>query len=73
MSVQYTIVVQEPLDSEWADWFGGLHIRLQEDGTTALMGMISDQAALYGILSRARDLNLTLIAVTCTSPLTDQS
>jgi hypothetical protein len=33
------------------------------DGCTTISGRIADQAALYGLIGKARNLGLTLIAV----------
>ena len=35
---------------------------------TLLSGLMPDQAALHGLLERIRNLNLTLISVTCGGP-----
>ena len=51
------------LGREWSDWFGGLTITLEENGTTLLTGPVSDQAALYGLLKKVRDLGMPLVAV----------
>ena len=59
----YHIRVQGHLDPIWSDWFDGLIILHDADGTTTLRGPVVDQAALYGLISRARDLGLTLLAV----------
>lgn len=59
----YCIQVQGHLAPEWADWFGGLTIRCQPDGTTTLSGPIRDQAALQGVLLRVWNLGLPLISV----------
>ncbi len=48
---------------EWSDWFEGLTITLEEDGTTLLSGPITDQAALHGLLKKVRDMGLPLLAV----------
>jgi hypothetical protein len=51
------------MDTKWADWFNGLQITHEEDGTTTLYGPLLDQAALHSILRKIRDLNLQLISV----------
>ena len=55
--------MQEQLDDHWSAWFGGLTLSRGEDTTTALRGPVADQAALYGLLDKTRDLGLTLISV----------
>jgi hypothetical protein len=59
----YQIRIQGQLGVEWADWFGGLTLTLEENGDTLLTGPVADQAALHGLLKKVRDLGLTLIAV----------
>jgi hypothetical protein len=59
----YRIRVRGHLDDRWADWFGGLDVRRQDDGTTVLVGRIVDQSALHGVLACIRDLGLPLLAV----------
>ena len=59
----YQIKIKGHLGSQWADWFGGLTIILQEDGHTLLSGPIVDDAALHGLLKRVRDLGMPLISV----------
>ena len=59
----YEFHVKGLLDKHWSDWFGGLTILHQEDGTTVLVGSIVDQAALHGVIIRIRDLGLPLLAV----------
>ncbi len=48
---------------EWSNWFDGMTIVLQENGDTVLTGPVTDQAALYGLLKRVRDLGLPLLAL----------
>ncbi len=58
----YLIRVAEPLEPRWSDWLAGLEISPAGPGAT-LCGQLPDQAALYGVLARLRDLNLTLLEV----------
>jgi hypothetical protein len=64
----YVIQVRGHLASEWSDWFEGLTIRCRPDGTTTLSGPIRDQAALFGVLLRVRDLGLPLVSVNPIEP-----
>jgi hypothetical protein len=47
----------------WSDWFEGLTINYAEDDETVLTGDVPDQAALFGLLARVRDLGLGLLSV----------
>jgi hypothetical protein len=59
----YQIRLKEQLDQHWSSWFGGLTIATEANGETLLTGDVVDQAALHGLLSKVRDLQLTLIAI----------
>jgi hypothetical protein len=59
------IRVKEHLDEQWAEWLYGFDITRIGPDETALRGSIPDQAALYGLLSRLRDLGLSLVSVDC--------
>ena len=61
--MKYKIRIKGHMDTKWADWFDGLQITHEEDGTTSLYGPLLDQAALHSILRKIRDLNLQLISV----------
>lgn len=61
--MQYEIRVQGYLDQEWSEWFDRMSIAHETDGVTALTGAIADQAALYGVLIRVRNLGLPLVSV----------
>jgi len=63
MPVDYQIRVKGHLDPTWSAWFDGLSMTHDADGDTTLAGPVIDQAALYGLLRKARDLGLTLLAV----------
>jgi hypothetical protein len=67
MTQFYEIRIEGHLDGQWADWFDGMSITLEEDGTTLLSGPVPDQPALYGLLRRVRDLGLPLVAVNRTA------
>ena len=55
--------VRGHLPPGWSDWLGVLTIAHEDDGTTTLTGELPDQAALYGVLTKLRDLGVTLVAV----------
>jgi len=59
----YEIRIKGHLNARWADWFDGLTLTQESDGTTLLTGSVVDQAALHGLLTKVRDLGLPLIAV----------
>ena len=59
----YQIRLQGHLGRQWADWFGGLTITLEDNGDTLLTGPVVDQAALFGLLRKVRDLGLPLLSV----------
>jgi len=61
--MKYLIRIKGHIDKKWTDWFDGLQITHEDDGTTTLYGHIPDQAALHSILRKIRDLNLQLISV----------
>ncbi len=58
-----SIRLKESLDACWLGWFDGLEVHNLEEGGALLQGGLPDQAALFGILARIRDLNLTLVEV----------
>jgi hypothetical protein len=58
-----SIRIKGHLDPSWQDWFGGLEMVQQEDGTTLFSGSLRDQAALHGILTKMRGLSLTLLSL----------
>ena len=59
----YEFRLKGHLDDRWSEWFGGLAVQRQEDGTTVLVGPVVDQTALHGVLNGIRDLGLTIISV----------
>ena len=59
---QYEIRVAGVLDGRWAAWFDGLQISGQGE-ETVIWGLLADQPALHGLLTKVRDLGLCLISV----------
>jgi len=59
----YQIRIKGHLGSGWTDWFGGLTITLEDNGDTLLIGPVVDQAALYGLLKKVRNLGMPLVSV----------
>ncbi len=59
----YRLLVAGHLDPAWSHWFAGGVVRHLPNGTTALTLEVRDQAMLYGLLARARDLGLTLLSL----------
>lgn len=50
------------IDEHWSSWFEGLAIDHIAEEETVLIGKVPDQAALYGVPARLRDLGLALIS-----------
>jgi len=61
---RYEIRIKGHLDTRWAAWFEGMSLTHATDGTTALCGVVADQAELHGLLQKLRDLGVPLISVT---------
>ncbi len=73
MPEYYEIKIKGRLDPNWSEWFAGLTLTHLEGNVTLLSGSLTDQAALHGLLERIRDLNLTLLSVTCSGASTQDS
>src|SRR2546423_6751911 len=58
----YQIRIKGHLGRQWTDWFGGLTLTLEDNGETLLTGPVVDQAALYGLLRKVRDVAMPLHA-----------
>jgi hypothetical protein len=63
----YRITVEGKIDPSWSDWLSGMQLVSQKEADdptiTILSGVLIDQAALRGLLSRLWDLNLVLRTV----------
>lgn len=67
----YEIQIEEPFEPHWREWFPGLEISACPDtpAQTTLRGRLADQTALFGVLARIRDLNLTLVSLRRIEPV----
>jgi len=59
---RYEIRVADVLDDRWAAWFDGLQVSGQGE-ETVICGLVADQSALHGLLTKVRDLGLCLLSV----------
>ncbi len=63
MQQKIEIRVKGQIDRTWSEWFNELHIEPREqENETILTGFVPDQAALYGLLAKLRDIGLELIS-----------
>jgi hypothetical protein len=62
------IRIKGHLGPQWTNWFEGLTITLEDNGDTLLAGPVADEAALFGLLRRVRDLGMPLLSVTRVEP-----
>jgi hypothetical protein len=60
------ITVKKRIDFNWSEWFEGMTIQHTDQDETILTGTVVDQAALYGLLTKLRNLGLSLMSVTST-------
>jgi hypothetical protein len=59
----YQVRIKGTLGKRWSDWFDGFTIIPQADDETLLTGSVTDQISLHGLLSKIRDLGLSLLSV----------
>jgi hypothetical protein len=60
----YEIIVDSHLDDKRLRDFDGMDFQYLKDGKTMLTGSLPDQAALFSVISKIRDMNLTLVSLT---------
>jgi hypothetical protein len=63
----YAFRIKGLLDPHW-EWLEGFTVTHLEPGETIISGLVVDQAALHGLLTWIRDLNLTLLSVEQSDP-----
>ena len=59
----YQVRIKGHLGRQWTEWLGGMTITPEENGDTLLTGPVVDQAALYGLLRKVRDVGMPLLSV----------
>jgi len=57
------IRVKGHMDEHWSEWFQDFEILASEENETIMSGEVKDQAALYGLIAKLRDLGVILISV----------
>lgn len=63
MTQRVEIRVEGHLDQTWAEWLDGFNLAHTVRDETVLTGKVKDQAALYGLIAKLRDLGVKLISV----------
>jgi hypothetical protein len=58
------IRIEGCLEPEWTEWFAGLTLSHSARDTTLISGEVVDQAALYGLIGKLRDLGVRLVSIT---------
>lgn len=60
---QVMIRIQGCLDPQWAEWFEGFELDSTKPDETLITGNVVDQAALYGLIGKLRDLGVQLLSI----------
>jgi len=63
-----SIRIKGHLDQGWQEWLEGLQIAHEPGGTSRLSGMLKDQPALSGVLTKISHLGLTLLSLETSEP-----
>lgn len=66
--MRYEIRIRGHLNPQWADWFGNATVSPEDNGETLVTCTVVDQAALYGLLRKVRDLGIPLVSVVRVEP-----
>ena len=66
--IVYSIRIKGHFEDRMTTWFEGLTITLEETGDSVLTVPVVDQAALYGLLRKLRDLGVRLISINPAGP-----
>ncbi len=63
MMQRVEVRVEGHIDPTWAEWLDGFTLTHSEQGETILTGEVKDQAALYGLIAKLRDLGVKLSSI----------
>jgi hypothetical protein len=63
MAEVYEIRVRGHLSKKFDEFFNGMTINRETDGTSIIMGELADQTALHSVLFKIRNMNIGLISV----------
>jgi hypothetical protein len=53
------------IDKDWAEWLENCSLDYAAENETFLTVKVIDQAAFYGLITKLRDLGLTLLSIQC--------
>lgn len=68
MAEMYEIRIKGHLSEKFDEWFNGMEISREIDGTTIICGELVDQTALHTILFKIRNMNIELLSVNKIEP-----
>lgn len=57
------VVIEGWLDEKWSEWLGEVEITHPQPGVTYLTAELIDQAAIYGLIAKLRDLGVRLVSI----------
>ena len=60
---QLEVRIEGHLDEKWAECLHGFNLIHTNQDETILTGQVEDQAALYGMIAKLRDLGAKLVSV----------
>jgi hypothetical protein len=72
MNRYYRVLVAEQIDPAWSAWLHNLTIIHNDDGSTALVGLVDDCEMFLSALSKLIAIGATLLAVDSVSAMSIQ-
>jgi hypothetical protein len=57
------IVIKGYLERDWSEWLNVISIEQKPEGVTSIRGTIRDQAELFGILNRLKNLGIKILKI----------